>query len=425
MAGNSKPYVKVFDCPSCGGQVSIRASGYTLSVVCSSCGSIIDATNENYRILSTMAKKIPPKMTIPLGTRGKINGTLWEVVGFMQRRDSFAYDWQEYLLFNPYEGYRWLSEYEGHWNFITMTKVKPEISGSEALFKDRVYKAFSDYRARVLFVAGEFYWQVQSDDNCTMTEYIAPPFILSSEKNEDEIVWSLGESISHNEIEKAFKLKEIRSPKGISPNQVSPFADLKIYTSKMCFAFAIVLFIIQITYVAMTKPKIVYSQEIAVPTVSTEKVASSESFDMPSFMSAMDITIQSRINNDWIEVNGELINESKNDESFEFTHGVEYYSGYDSDGRWAEGTPNATITLSSIPKGKYHINFESVTNGEQAKNIAINQPTFQLIVESDVPIWYNFWFSILVLMAFPIYYAIRDYRFEMSRWEMSPYYEGN
>ncbi|MEJ7605177.1 MAG: hypothetical protein WKF37_02675, partial [Bryobacteraceae bacterium] len=56
---------------------------------------------------------------IPLGTRGNLQGTRYEAIGFQMRGievDGIQYLWSEYLLFNPYQGYRYLTEYQGHWN---------------------------------------------------------------------------------------------------------------------------------------------------------------------------------------------------------------------------------------------------------------------------------------------------------------------
>ena len=49
---------------------------------------------------------------IPLGTRGKIRGTDYEVIGFERRTihvDGAAYSWHEYVLFNPFKGFRYLT----------------------------------------------------------------------------------------------------------------------------------------------------------------------------------------------------------------------------------------------------------------------------------------------------------------------------
>src|SRR4051812_28505798 len=112
MAGEQ---AKVFNCPNCGASVTLRALGRSLSVTCGSCGSIIDAANENYRILSKYQLNAKIQPHIPLGTRGQVKGDLWEVIGFVSRTTGGIYAWREYLLYNPYKGYRWLTEYEGHW----------------------------------------------------------------------------------------------------------------------------------------------------------------------------------------------------------------------------------------------------------------------------------------------------------------------
>ena len=100
----------------------------TESVVCDACGSVIDLTDENLRIISTFQSKIKYKPLIPLGSRGKVRGDLFEVIGFMRRAmtvEGVNYEWSEYLLFNPYKGFRWLSEYNGHWNFLKTTTHIP------------------------------------------------------------------------------------------------------------------------------------------------------------------------------------------------------------------------------------------------------------------------------------------------------------
>ena len=37
-----------------------------------------------------------------------------------------SYSWDEYLLFNPYKGFRYLTEYNGHWNFVQVQTALPE-----------------------------------------------------------------------------------------------------------------------------------------------------------------------------------------------------------------------------------------------------------------------------------------------------------
>ena len=62
--------------------------------------------------------------------------------------DGIEYRWSEYLLYNPYKGYRYLTEYNGHWNDIRTLRALPVPStkGSKqaAIYGGTNIHAFSD-----------------------------------------------------------------------------------------------------------------------------------------------------------------------------------------------------------------------------------------------------------------------------------------
>ncbi len=133
-AAPAKPQVKALNCPQCGAAITLRSFQQAVTVVCESCHSILDAKDPNLTVLQQFkAATNELRPMIPLGTRGKLRGTDYEVIGF-QRRSIFSegerYDWHEYLLFNPYKGFRYLSEYQGHWNDISVCKVEPTLTHS-------------------------------------------------------------------------------------------------------------------------------------------------------------------------------------------------------------------------------------------------------------------------------------------------------
>src|SRR5262245_20023203 len=124
------PKVQTFRCIQCGAAVTLRGLLQTTSVVCSSCGSVIDVSDENLRIISTFASKAKVEPAIPLGARGKFHDGVFEVIGFLRRVinvEGVDYRWREYLLFNPYKGFRWLSEYNGHWSYIKASFFRPRV----------------------------------------------------------------------------------------------------------------------------------------------------------------------------------------------------------------------------------------------------------------------------------------------------------
>src|SRR5690606_924595 len=57
------------------------------------------------------AERARRQSVLPLHIRGEFEGQTWEIVGIVWREvvaDGSVYPWQEFLLFNPYAGYRWL-----------------------------------------------------------------------------------------------------------------------------------------------------------------------------------------------------------------------------------------------------------------------------------------------------------------------------
>ena len=205
------PKLSGFNCPNCGAPVEMRTFGQAVSVVCPSCHSVLDAKDPNFAILqkAQAAQRIEPQ--IPLGSRGQLEGVLYEVIGFQVRTENDPDDgpdsWREYLLFNPYRGYRYLTEYQGHWNFVRVANAIPELdSGSRARMAGTTFQFYARANAVTTYVIGEFPWEARVGDSADAVDYIAAPQVLSSETTPDETVWSIGHYIDGNVIWEAFKI---------------------------------------------------------------------------------------------------------------------------------------------------------------------------------------------------------------------------
>ena len=80
-----KPQVRALNCPKCGSAIVLRTFGQAETVVCESCRSILDANDPNLAILQQFeirTSDVHP--LIPLGTRGKLRGTDYEIIGFQR-----------------------------------------------------------------------------------------------------------------------------------------------------------------------------------------------------------------------------------------------------------------------------------------------------------------------------------------------------
>ena len=147
-----------FNCRNCGAAIELRALEMTKTVACTSCAAIQDPNDANLVILQTSKALERVKPTIPLGSRGTLHGHEFEVIGFVYRTitvEGEEYGWKEYVLFNRRQGFRYLSEYEGHWNDIRTVRALPQPvrSGGSlaASYLGRTYRIFQTAPATVRF----------------------------------------------------------------------------------------------------------------------------------------------------------------------------------------------------------------------------------------------------------------------------------
>ncbi len=205
------PKLSGFNCPNCGAPIEMRTFGQAVSVVCPSCHSVLDAKDPNFAILqkAQSAQRIEPKL--PLGSRGQIEAGLYEIIGFQVRTENDPDDgpdsWHEYLLFNPFLGYRYLTDYQENWNVVRVANAIPEPQGGGTVrLAGTTFHQKAQANAQTTYVIGEFPWAVRVGDSAYATDYSASDQILSSETTPEETVWSLGHSVDATQVRQAFGL---------------------------------------------------------------------------------------------------------------------------------------------------------------------------------------------------------------------------
>lgn len=212
LSRKTVPRPASFKCPQCGGSINLRHPERTMSVVCPYCQSILDTSTPQVHLVQQYANKIKLKPRIPLGARAKFRGIDSEVVGFMRRGGSIEgcdFHWDEYLLYNPFLGYRFLAETQTGWQVTGMTNEVPRPPADhpgEVVVGGRSHRLVESYTARVSFVLGEFYWQVSVGEAVRCIDYKNPPSMVMAEVTEEEYIWSSGTELPAAEVWTAFKL---------------------------------------------------------------------------------------------------------------------------------------------------------------------------------------------------------------------------
>jgi hypothetical protein len=430
-------------CPNCGGPVQFRGFGHSLTVVCPQCLSVLDASSPLLKIVQEAQDAQSRRMPlIPLGQRGAWGGSTWEVIGFQTRgveEDGITYEWEEYLLFNPYKGFRYLTNYQGHWNFVTPVESLPERravgSRPAVFFEGNLYRHFSGAQAATVFVLGEFPWRVKVGDDVLADDFIHPPFVLSSETTSGEVTWSKGEYIAGADLWKAFALPDAPPrARGVYLNQPSPYAGKVGGTWGVFALMLLALLVVAIMFGALSRGNMIFDEHYHYsPADRGEPSFVTKEFDVDGRTSNVEVTIRTNLINNWAYFNLALINESTGD-TFDFGREVSYYAGNDGDGAWSEGSQESTAIIPRVPAGRYYLRVEPEMEGSDAppaKPALKAAPSrrmpppksvyYEIFLRRDVATYGWFWLAALLLLIPPIFSTIRAASFETHRWATSDY----
>ena len=132
--------------------------------------------------------------------------------------DGITYEWEEYLLFNPYKGFRYLTNFQGHWNFVSprgVTTGTPRIGSRGRRFlpsrPPRIGISPAPQATDQSSCSGNFRGASKSAKKCVADDFVHPPLVLSSETTDDEVTWSQGEYTQGADLWKAFALARQRA----------------------------------------------------------------------------------------------------------------------------------------------------------------------------------------------------------------------
>lgn len=409
------PAVKPLSCPNCGGTIEMRAAGYTVTIVCQYCSSVLDVANPDVRIIEYYEEEAR-KLDIPLGTRGTLKGVEWEVIGYLQRSEGGDYPWEEYLLFNPFHGYRWLVTDGRGWTFGTMLTATPSYGWGKLEVAGERYKPFFRAgRAQVDYVLGEFYWRVKVGEEVDTADYVRPGFMLSFEGNGEERNWTLGELLDGKEMAAAFGVDEpppwrAGGPPPL-PHQPSPYQRAASTFMKLGVAAAAALFFILILF-GSAREQQRFTIDLRTNATTASATAGPVVLDRPY----QSVTIEAEapgLENAWIDLDYALVNR-KTQESFTAYGLAERYSGRDSDGDWTEGSRGATVKMAMVPAGEYDLMVEA-SGQKWGYSANSDQVPVTVVVSQGGRFWSNFFLALILLVIPVIWVVSRHVAFESAR----------
>jgi ribosomal protein L37AE/L43A len=407
---------ETFRCNRCGAPLTPKTAA-SVVIVCGSCGSAHDLDDPKHPVLFQAKLQAGIRPLIPLGSRGRLRGADYEVIGFMRREtqsEGITYGWYEYLLFNLGGGFAWLSEYDGHWNFILPTTHQPATywnrGGEFVQYNGRRYRHFQTSEAMVSYVLGEFYWRVVIGQKVRLRDFVAPPFVVSEERSSQELLYSVGEYIGSGELRQAFKLERpFPEPTGVYINQPSPWTgQLPGYWLRFG-VLAVALVVMQILFISRDARVSVPSMTVQLDTNHPELAPATTAFPLPS--GRRNLEIRADVDSSDMQLGLKL--DAVDSATGAALPGTRPIPADDYDHKPASPGHRAFAWLvPDVPKGSYYLVVSA-----KGENLPVDQtPTVTLTVERAKAGWGMFFLSLLALGAWPGFLSWRHDAFETRRW---------
>lgn len=392
-------------CPQCGAPVNLRAEGLSMSAVCGSCGTIADTSKPTLRNIGKVsATTLKMRPILPIGTRGMLRGQPWEVIGYMKRKDRWC-SWEEFLLFNPWLGFRYLVTYRGHWSLV---RILPGHHTKEVWEGER-FALFAQEEARTTDVLGEFYWRVKVGERVLLSDHIRPPRILSREQNQElnEITWSGGEYIDPYEVSDAFKVRLSR-PVGTYLNQPNPHLQSWREVRQTFIFLALAYALIQILCLGLGSKTKVLNVGLSYQAEAVDKTLITPEFQVGGWWSPLNVTAYTNQLplGTYLALKGALVN-ARTQQSVPLALPMTTYAGLDD--------LTHEVALPAVPGGTYYFRFEADASP------SVVQAGINLSVSRGGLFWSNFFLGLIPLALWPVWLLVRAGSFEKQRWMESEY----
>ncbi len=440
-------------CPSCGASLTPgNASGKAQMLICTNCGAGM-----------SLPLTYPPNLpgseqpsTASLGplslhANGSLGGISWEIVGTLTRACALSSAYErvhEYALYHPQHGFRYLLHSQGHWAWaqeLTATEAG-ELSSADkdlsdavilrhsAFKRSRSFRLYGECASQALRYAGELPYRQTPDETQQLALFLSPPWgllRLSPMPDSDAPRWLLAKYLSTEEVRQAFGVDDLPAPpsRSLGLLQPSPYAALRNYTAWGFVAFAILLGLLyallslNTTVLVQNRYRLCTNKE---PSVLTEPFTIQGSHTQP-----VEIWLNTDVDNRWFYADIALVN-TLTDESKLLSTTISYYQGGKGKEAWKEGRRFERVIIPKVAPGTYVLRLDTQTGTTEQPDAILPangkpQGPSKVLVNYELkvtasPVLIGMAPPMLILVViFPVAFALLTYRDEYVRWADSPH----
>jgi len=334
-------------------------------------------------------------------------------------------EWEEYLLFAPRTGYRWLVNARGHYSFVSpLAPGAVEEWSTRASYGNRYFRLFDRGSAEVSGVWGEFYWKVTLGEAVQTADYVAPPAMLSRESSAAELHWSLGIYQTLAEVRAAFDNPDLPDEtRGVAAHQ--PFRHAHWLHASLLLGALLMIIVFVLRASSAARQVYVGSFHLGEHADSSPSgaidassvAASPYIFFTPPFeleaRQNTSVRLELPLINDWAYATVDLVHE----ESGELrSYGTElsFYSGVEGGESWSEGSRETEHLFGAGQAGSHVLRLELQTPRPSRDRLDVS-------VAQDVFALGQFGWVLLTLAVPAGLLGLAHYLFERARWSESDF----
>jgi hypothetical protein len=441
---------KLLQCGNCNTNIEATGYPYIHTYICPGCSYPVNHYGE-HALASYSFTPEQKDYVIHPGTPLTIKGKNYRVIGTAVKEELGTEEqWREYVLSHPEDGFTFLSEYGGHWQYVIEKDASPlrVYSGSNnyhncSVMADKVkefkydkdtFELYNRYQYKNICAEGAFPYDLPAAAYHTkVSEFIDPPYMWFFEqyKNEAAEVFfaeHIPANIILDQLDKTYKYDAKTGIGLLEPNR---YFDLTESVRLFCLGMALLLIVFLLTSYNARHQNVVstslYFKDTAITATYT-----SDPIMFNKYRGDLELKfIAPDLQNNWLECNTTLTNVQTGN-AITLNNGLEYYSGYEDGESWSEGQQNDYYCLNSIPKGTYILEVEvqraaPIRYATDSVNYSLSgtsaqQPSYvEIQATYDVPSYRNLFLLGLCLLIYIVISFLLYYRKEQRRWAGSNY----
>lgn len=420
-------------CPSCGHPLETRNMNLTeFTITCSACSSVSQFSENVGTALGKVKQELAEPFKLDLGVSGKLLNKDWTIVGRIRR------DWSEegesgyeveYLLYNPEDGYIWLTEEENHYYICVPSDEKPAstISNnsytpkSKIKFGNTTYFFFEAGQNTLTYVDGVLPWFAKIGEVTRYADCINPPYLVTEEllldPNDNSIILEIDYSkstyIDYHEVEKAFN---VSLPSTYNVGNAQPYKPVPMQKLISILSYCIGFFLLYTSCNYGNMKQDVLNKEFQMRELRLNDLYT-ESFKIDKADETLNIEVYASVDNSWTSVGVALFDESKEAVISDEELAVEYYHGVEDGESWSEGSRTADFYWKIKTPGNYKLMLaippmeKSEMEADFTASGTVSVKITKGVYKSG---WLGFWGFMWLLQ--PVFLWMKKKTFESSRW---------